>query len=263
MQLNVPSFVCALALLVLTPGAAVMAGEEGAPQLMVVEHATIDPADMNEFEGWFEDWVEAFRGSGLAPDYNWYTSSGPGFLYTWVSPISSYDVLAAREARQKQMSEALGEEKLGELFSKMHLMKTHSRELLRMRPELSYAGNADADPAPGFLRIDVHHVRPGMEERYEALIKRVVEAFAAVEHAHGWDAYGVEFGVGSYVYVSIAKNAAEYHQRPPAPQVLAKALGDEPAGKMLAEWRECISQVDRRDARMRPELSFAAAPTGQ
>jgi hypothetical protein len=86
---------------------------------------------------------------------------------------------------------------------------------------------------------------------------------AAAEHGHGWDAYSVEFGVGSYVYTSIAKNAAEYHQRPTVPQALAKALGEEAAGKMLAEWRECVSQVGRRDARVRPELSFVAAPAGQ
>jgi hypothetical protein len=86
---------------------------------------------------------------------------------------------------------------------------------------------------------------------------------AAAEHGHGWDAYSVEFGVGSYAYTSIAKNAAEYHQRPTVPQVLAKALGEEAAGKILAEWRECVSQVGRRDARVRPELSFVAAPAGQ
>jgi len=44
MRVNVPVFVCALALLALTPDPAVMAGEEGAPQLMVGDHATIDPA---------------------------------------------------------------------------------------------------------------------------------------------------------------------------------------------------------------------------
>jgi hypothetical protein len=241
-----------------------MAAEEAAPpQLLVVEHATVDPAEVGEFEAWFKDWVAAFQGSGLGADYNWYTSSGPGFDYVWVSPISDYSVLGAREAQQKEIGEALGEEKIAQLFSKMHLMKSHSRELLRMRPELSYAGKADADLAPGFIRIETHYVRPGMEEPYEALVKRVVEIVAKADQPHGWDGYVVEFGKTSYVYTSIASTAAEYFQRPTVPQILTKALGEEGAGKILSEWRECISQLDQRDARVRPELSFVAAPAGE
>jgi hypothetical protein len=245
------------------PGTATAAEEAAPPQLLVVEHATIDPAEVEEFEAWFKDWVVAFQGSGLGADYNWYTSSGPGFNYIWVSPINDYSVLGAREARQKEMDEAIGEEKIGQLLSKAHLMKSHHRELVRMRPELSYSGKADADSAPGFLRIEVHYVRPGMQERYEAVVKKAVEIVAKTEHPHGWDGYSVEFGEGSYVYTSIASTAAEYYKRPAVPEILTKALGEEEAGKILSEWRECISQFDQRDAMVRPELSFAAAPAGE
>jgi len=263
MRTKVSAIVCALAVGTLLPGVATTAEEASPPQLMVVEHATIEPADVEEFEAWFKDWVTAFQGSGLGADYNWFTSSGPGFRYVWVTPVADYATLDAREAREKTMSEALGEETLGGLFSKMHLMKTYSRELLRMRPDLSYSGESDAMTTPGFINISVHHVRPGMEERYEALLKKVVEAFAGAEQPHGWDAYGVEFGEGSYLYTSIAASAAEYYGRPTTPQVLAKILGEEAAGKMVSEWRECISQYDTSDARPRAELSFMAAPAGE
>jgi len=148
-------------------------------------------------------------------------------------------------------------------MSKMHLIKSHSRELFRIRPELSYSGEGDAMATPGFIRINVHYVRPGMEERYEAVIKQVVEAFARARQPHGWDGYSVEFGEGSYVFTSIAGSAAEYYERPTAPQVLTKALGEEGAGKLLAEWRECISQTDTRASRPRFDLSFVAGPAGQ
>ena len=263
MRMRACAFVCALALTALLPGVATTAEEAGRPQLVVVDHATVDPAEMDEFEAWFKDWVSAFQGSGLGAEYNWFTSSGPGFNYIWVSPIGGYSVLEAREARQKQMGEAIGAEKMGQLLSKMHLMKSHHRELLRMRPELSYSGPADADPAPGFLRINTHHVRPGMEERYEAVIKQVAEAFAKAKHPHGWDAYSVEFGEGSYVFTSIAPSAADFHERPTAPQVLAKALGAEGAGKLMAEWRQCVSQTDTRDSRPRGDLSFVAGAAGE
>jgi hypothetical protein len=32
---------------------------------------------------------------------------------------------------------------------------------------------------------------------------------------------------------------------------------------MLAEWRECISQVDQRDAMVRPDLSFITPPAAE
>lgn len=258
--MKVCAFGCALILMTLLPGIPTTAEEAAPAQLMVVDHATIDPAEVEEFEAWFKDWVAVFQGSGLGVDHNWYTSSGPGFNYVWVSPISDYSVLGAREARQKEMVEAVGEEKIGQLFSKMHLMKSHHRELLRMRPELSSSGKADADLAPGFIRVEVHYVRPGMEEPYEALVKRVVEIVTKADQPHGWDGYAVEFGEGSYVYTSIASTAAEYYKRPTVPQILMKALGEEGAGKILSEWRECISQVDQSDARVRPELSFVTAP---
>jgi hypothetical protein len=263
MRTKVCALGCALVLTSLLPGTATSAEEASPPRLLVVDHATVDPAEVDEFESWFKDWVTAFQGSGLGADYNWHTSSGPGFNYLWVSPISDYSVLGAREERQKQMSEAIGEETLGQLLSKMHLMKGHFRELLRMRPELSYAGREDAVTAPEFLRIEVHHVRPGMEERYEGVVKQVKEAFAKADQPHGWDGYSVEFGEGSYVFTSIASSAADYHTRPTVPQVLAKELGEEGASKIMAEWRECISQFSRRDAQGRPELSFVAAPAGQ
>jgi hypothetical protein len=261
--MKVRAFVCVLTLMALLPGTATTAEEASEPQLMVVEHATVDPAEVEEFEAWFKDWVAAFQGSGLGADYDWYTSSGPGFNYVWVSPISDYSVLATREAQMKEMTEAIGAEKIGQLFSKMHLMKSHHRELVRMRPELSYSGKADAELAQGFIRIETHYVRPGMEERYEAVVKKAIEVVAKTEQPHGWDGYSVEFGEGSYVYASIASTAAEYYKRPTVPEILTKALGEEGGGKIMAEWRECISQFDQSDSQVRPELSFVAVPAGE
>jgi len=99
-----------------------------------------------------------------------------------------------------------------------------------------------------------------MEERFETLMKRVVEAYTKTEQLAGFSGYQVEFGEGSYAYTIFAKDAATYYQLPRTAQVLTEAFSEEETEKIFAEWRACIRDYEYSNWTFRPDLSHVAAP---
>ena len=87
MRIWIPGLACGL-LLATVPLSSAMAEE--APSRLVVHHDRVDPADSDEFEAWYRDWVGAFKESGLGADWNWFTSSSNDFSYVTVSPFGSF-----------------------------------------------------------------------------------------------------------------------------------------------------------------------------
>ena len=257
MRIWISGLVCGLLLATLPLSSATA---EEAPSRLVVHHDRVDPADSDEFEAWYKDWVGAFEEAGLGADWNWFTSSSNDFSYVTVSTFGSFADLDQSEARQAKMTEALGKEKLDELIARERLVQSHRSEVVKMRPDLSYQPVGADDSENRFMNIQVDWVRPGMNDRYEELVKKLVKVWSDTKQPNFFTTYQVEFGDGSYVYTSGAKDAVAFYGRPDTGEVLSKALGDEEAQKMYAEWRDCISRTDSSDSRLRPDLSFIAAP---
>ena len=244
-----------LAALVLTVGPVLADHHEGgAPPYMLVQTFHVDPLKMDEFEKGAQAWVEAFQEKEMGPEWTWYASTGQNFTYTYVSPIPNYAYLDTMEARQAEMAEALGPEKLGELMRVVGAATSVSTELVKAMPKMSYH---PAEEVPGqFLRVGVHTVRPAMAQRFEQMAEKVAAAFAKAEAPLGFSGYQVAFGEGSYVFTTMAPDAATFYATPGTGQILAQALGEEGARELLAEWRECVTDYQTHDYQMRMDLSY-------
>jgi hypothetical protein len=246
-------------LLIAVPPAAKGAEEEGPghPKYSIVHIDVIEPSMQAEFEKNNKKWVEAFTEAGMGPEWSWFASNS-GFSYVWISPMESYSFLDGEDARNKAMAEALGEEKMAELMAGSKAIRSHETLISKYMPELTYEPAVPVSTNPGVYRLSVHSVKPDMTEQFEALVKEVVAAFKKAESGVGFAGYQTQIGKGgSYVFATMADNEEQLNAYPSTGEVLAKALGEERADGLFAEWKNCITDFESEDYQIRPDLSFA------
>jgi hypothetical protein len=261
MRLELTPCLCALTLVALATGPAAADEDAAPPRRLVVHYDQVDPAHAPEFEAWYKEWVAAFKEAGMPREWSWSLSSFPNFEYVSIAFFRDFADLDQTEARQKLMEEKLGEERFAELMKGMKWVESHHDEIVRLRPDLSYFPKAGSSDEHRFVNMQTHWVRPGMEQRFEATIKKVAKAYADTEQPIGFAGYQVEFGAGSYAFGVTAKTAVEFWQHPSGLKVLTKAYGSEQAQEVLAEWRQCVKRYETRNGALRPELSYVASPT--
>jgi hypothetical protein len=202
-----------------------------------------------------KEWVEAFTSAEMGPEWSWYFSNS-GFTYVWVTPFADYAFLDGEEARFEAVAAALGEEKMAELMEGSKAIKSHHSEIAKYMPELTYEPAEPASKTPGVYRLASHAVKPAMTEQFESLVKEVVAAFKKVESPVGFTGYETQFGTGSYVFTTMADDLEQLYGFPTAPEVLAEAVGEERAGKVIEEWKNCITDFETEDFQIRRDLSF-------
>lgn len=252
-----------VAVLLLAAPPAVQAGEEEGSvhaKYLMVHVDVVEPSMQAEFEKINKKWVEAFTAAEMGPEWTWYGSNSD-FTYVWVSPLEDYAFLDGQDDRNTAMAAALGEEKMAELMKGAKAIKSHHNEIAKFMPELTYEPAAPASETPGIYRLTSHMVKPAMTEQFETLVKEVVAAFKKVDSPVGFTGYQTQFGTGSYVFTTMADDAQQLSGFPGTGEVLAKALGEERAGEMYQEWRNCITDVETEEFEIRRELSFAPMET--
>ncbi len=231
-----------------------------APRRMVIHTDHVVPAMAEAYEDKAKAWVAAFREAGLTdPQWSWYTSSSSDFVYVTAFPFSAMADLDRQAERQAAVKGALGEETVARLNEPNGSVIRHHNEIAKLRTDLSYQpAQAEADDAPGFMRVGIHTVKPGMEQRFEELMKQVVAAFGQAEHAGGFETFQIEYGEGSYVVTSIAADAAQFYGGPSTGEILTQGVGAERTRALYDEWRECITDYDTSDWTVRADLSYYA-----
>lgn len=245
----------------------VAADSHEGPAYFVVHYDQVDPAKTAAHEANSKKWVEAFKAGDFGPEWTWYAYSNSNFGYGYVFPFPNYAYLDGAEAREKSMAAALGEEKMAELMKVGEYIDSHYSEMLKAVPELSYQPADSIVTQAGFARVGVHSVKPGMTERFKEMAKRVVADFAKAGAKLGFNAYSVEFGEGSYAFVTFADSAAQFYSQPGTGEILAKAESPEAAQEIYQEWRDCITAYDTQDWAVRADLSYVptmeAEPEGE
>lgn len=232
------------------------------PAYATAHYDSVEPSRVTEHEANARAWVEAFEAANMGPEWSWYTYSRSDFTYVHIFPTPNFAFFDASEARLQKMMEALGEEKFKELMKGAANVRAHHDEVVKHVPELSYMPAEPPGGQHGFAHLGVHTVKPAMAEQFREAVKKLVAAYRKVGVPHGFDAYEVQFGTGSYHFVTLAKDAAEFYGRPGAGQVLAQAESSEYAQQLYQEWRDCISAYETSDWTYRPDLSFLPAPPG-
>jgi hypothetical protein len=243
-----------LAALVLV-SAALAAQVEPAPYI-TIHYDRIDPAHMSAWEENNKQWVEAFSAAGIGAEMSWrgYQS---GFTYAWVSDMPDYAFLDGQEARQKMLQEKLGEGKLAELEAgAAGAIVEHSNEIWKYQSEMSYMPEGFSLAEMAAINVGVVDVKPGMGEKYRALVKEAIEALAKVEAPINFFGYSTPYGEGSYAFVSWAKDRAALHSGPDMGELLTEAVGAEKTQEMYGRYMECVAGEEERDWRVRPDISY-------
>ncbi len=251
--------VMAAALAVVAPLALMADHHETGPAYLTVHIDEVVPEHADDYEAIAKKWPEAFAEAGLGEEWTWYASSGNDFTYVNVSPLPNYAYIDGVEERRKQVMEAVGEEKMAELLEAGKYIRSHHTEIVKARPDLTYLPKDWEQVQATFMRVAIHHVKPSMNDQFQDLIKRAVAAFEKAEAPVGFEAYEVEFGEGSYVFTTGAKDAATYYGWPGTGEILTQAEGAEVSQAMFEEWRSCITDYETMDNRLRPDLSYIPA----
>lgn len=219
-----------------------------------VHYDEIEPASANDYEANGRDWVAAFSEAGLGAEHGWrgYTSD---FTYAWVADMPDFAFMDGEAERFAAAGAAVGEEKMKGLLAGGS-SRSHYTEVWKYEPELSYAPNGVPTSGMTYINVGVHHVKPGMNDEYKAVVKDVIAALAKIKAEATFVGYSIALGQGSYAYVSWGADRAALHARAPMGALLAEAVGPEAAQALFDRWMSSINGVEERDWAMRPELSF-------
>lgn len=233
------------------------------PKIWLVEFVHIDPTMVEQYEQAVRDRIAVLKQAKLGKAWAWYATSRPGFTYTFAFPLESIAALEKLDEQAEPMVQAIGQAHAEALMKKeAAAIRTSHRELIRHVEELSYrpVKPAATRPVPGFQRVVVEWVKPGMTKLYQDLIKQRRDALAKSMHPFGYEAYRILIGDGSYAYVWMTDSAEQFHQANRLEDALIQALGPKDANVLSKRWRECLWKFAYYDGQPRPELSYVPAP---
>jgi len=236
-------------------GALALAPTVGAQAPYISVHVDeIEPANSSAYEANSREWVAAFTAAGLGADQGWrgYTS---GFTYAWVADMPNFAYMDSIEERFAAAGAAVGKEKMAELMEGGS-PRSHYTEIWKSEPEMSYLPNGEPPSDMAYINVGTHHVKPGMDDEYKAVVKDVVAALTKIKADAAFVGYNIALGRGSYAYVSWGADRGALHSRLPMAAMLAEALGPEGAQELWDRWTRCINGTEERDWAIRPELSF-------
>ncbi|GAB4222804.1 MAG: hypothetical protein Kow0062_21530 [Acidobacteriota bacterium] len=236
------------------------AAADAAPMYRYIVYSRVDPAMADEFEQQQKRWVAAFREAGFGPEWQWWVLQGPNFEYVTVWAFHKWAEFDDEAKWNEEMLERLGKEKLGELMKPAGLVLSQKTAIVRHLPEMSMPGGDGS--MPGFINVETHYLRSGMEKPFRELAAKVREAYAKAEKKLPFQAWQVKVGEGTFVFTTAASSAAEFHGMPQAGEVLMAAFGEETTKKLYEEWRDCISGYETVDYQPRPDLSYVIEAEG-
>jgi hypothetical protein len=220
----------------------------------------IEPANSTAYEANGREWVAAFTEAGLGADQGWrgYTSD---FTYAWVADMPNYAYMDGERERFAAAAAAVGEEKMAALEAGGS-SRSHYTEVWKFEPEMSYLPEGPPTSGMTYINVGTHHVKPGMDDEYKAVVKDVVAALTKIKADAAFAGYSIALGRGSYAYVSWGADRGALHSGPEMGAMLVEALGPEGSREIWDRWTRCINGTEERDWAIRPELSFAGVAGG-
>lgn len=218
----------------------------------------VDPSRAEQFEAAGKAWVDAFQGAGMGKEWSWWAFEG-GFEYLTSYAFSNWAELDEEEAREKKMVEAMGKETIEKLRKPTGSVLKHHDFVVKMVPEMSYHPTSESESSGEFFAVTTHWVRPGMEEQFKKLTKKVMEAYTKTGQPRAYTAWEVVIGDGTYMFTSMAKDASDYYASEDTRAVLVKAYGEETANSMYKEYRDCVIDWEMSSYNRRNDLSYRPA----
>ena len=238
--------------------AAVLPAQMEPAPYATIHYDRIDPAQTAAFEENSKEWVEAFSSAKAGEDFYWEAYQS-GSTYAWVSDMPNYAYLDQREAREKMLNEKLGEGKLDELEAGgAGAVVEHFTEIWKYQPDMTYLPEGFSPEGLTAVNVTVVDVKASMSKEYREVVKEAIAALKKVEAPINFFGYSTPFGEGSYAFVSWAKDRASLHSGPDVGDLLAEAVGGENSNEMYERYMNCVSNVEERDWRARPDMSYTS-----
>jgi hypothetical protein len=243
-----------LAVLVVGLAVVPMAAEEPEVERIVMEEVKIHP---DRYFDYLEA-VKAFLPILAEHEYkqSFYAFEGEDNTFYFGSPVKDLAEVGRNWDAWPKFMEMVGAEKLEPLLESFTGTFEYARHSLwKSRPDLSYGVDpARWDPMEHhFRRWGFLYVKGGMEQQFEATMKKFVDLFAEKNANWAWDTYVGEFGseMPVYVYVEIGPGPGEFWTE--ATKV-SKSLEKE-SMEIWVEMLPTLRRVEYISATFRPDLS--------
>lgn len=186
-------------------------------------------------------------------ELKWITTNTNDFRYLYVYPIANMAELDKNN--WKNLSDKMGEGKLGELFDKMDkCYSEHYNYTLRLDKELTYmpGGITQTPEGKNYRRFFYIYYTPKEENKLVESLKEVKKMYEEKGSKEEYRIYRSGFGAqGDYFLVALAsKDGVSYET---ASSENNKLLGKD-AEKVFGEMIKHITRFEEKIGRMRPDL---------
>ncbi len=251
------SFALALAVVASPTARAQEGGQEyERGQLLEVSTFAVDPADAPKFEAAVKQLVEA-AGKASTP-YRW-AFLQDGSQYTLVYPVSDFAYFDDPMQFMRSFSGTEGEAMMQEAMASFETMDfmVVSQEIAEEKADWSYEVEGFDPTTMTAVHSDVMWVKPGVEEKFEALNKEWAAFFAEIGYPYPYTGHQVHFGdTGRVVYATFIDDLSDYY----GVNSLEKLIEEKNMG---ARWQELnerlgavISRWEHNNAAYRPDMSY-------
>lgn len=223
------------------------------PDLRWVHYDHVDPLKIDVFEARQKEFAEAFKAAKADPKWSyWVFQDGFEFVTSWaIEKFAELD-----EDGDAALAKVIGKETVDKLNAPTGSVAKHHSGVIKFEAGPSYEPPSYMDDMPGFLAHTTYWIRPGKEKEFLDLAKRVREAHVKTGQAGGYRVFRVELGEGTFVFTSLAKDAATYYARPGVMEVLTKAWSAEEAQKIYREYLGLVIDTEHRSYMVRGDLSY-------
>lgn len=239
-------------------GSLAAAQQMAQPKWYVMHQEFARPSLLKQYEDTSKEFIAAVRQHHDAiPVFSFVGVAGDDYVYTYVTPISSFSDLGAIYSGFGKLAQAVGEAKWGDLMVRGGETMTSMRDSILMEdPSFSYT---PAQPRlkpeeEQYLHVDLYYVQPGREAEADAVAKDFVELFRKKNVPDSYRLFKVVMGWDTplIIVTTPAKSAADYAARDVEVRKMLGAEGQALFGRAFSLTR----RFEMHGGSIRPDLSL-------
>jgi hypothetical protein len=187
--------VVVFSLLMLWPVAQVVAEEEEAKMIGLLEELYVFPDKADEFEALFKEVKEVFIAQGFPYRFDLYALDDLRYLAIWwVEGTAGIDKLDSDWAA---LAKEWGEEASADWMKKAFATMSHTESSVWIpRPDLSYRPENETDEY-NFILWGLFPIKMGHQQEVEELFKEFIEVYTEHKVPHAWSTAAGTIGVES------------------------------------------------------------------
>ncbi len=179
--------------------------------------------------------------------------------FFFVSPARNWAEIQQRGTPEEMVRRVFGDKEGKRALEQGRECIVAARQSVALeRRDLSYPPDPGGAPAP-FHLVTIARVRPGGQEAFEEILRKIAEAIPKVDDPARTTVYQTLIGDTREYRVVRPQRAIEDldHQLQPA-ELLDKAFGAAEGGLVFRTGQEAVEHLERRIVAYRPELSNLA-----